>query len=175
MTTFAHCDCLRVLYRAVRKTASEWGWLSEKRRLWRKFASFFSITESYLIRLVMWVCLWWLCIYWMMTLLLQVSSALMDFGSMHFLWISTGSWMYAILSNNNLHILWFSFTASTSHSFLCMYWPNCKPEGSLFSAEFVCLSVCLSVSDRHFYPSTLTDFDKTWSQGPYSDLVWPRP
>ena len=34
---------------------------------------------------------------------------------------------------------------------------------------------CLSVSDRHFYPSKLTDFDKTWSQGPYSDLVWPRP
>jgi len=59
------------------------------------------------------------------------------------------------------------------------FWPDCKPEGPLFSAEFVCLSVCLSVcvcvSDRHFYPSTLTDFDETWSQGPYSDLVWPRP
>jgi len=39
----------------------------------------------------------------------------------------------------------------------------------------VCLSVCLCVSDRHFYPSTLTDFDETWSQGPYCDLVWPRP
>ena len=24
-------------------------------------------------------------------------------------------------------------------------WPDCKPEGPLFSAEFVCLSVCLSV------------------------------
>jgi len=38
-----------------------------------------------------------------------------------------------------------------------------------------CLSVCvcLCVSDRHFYPSTLTDFGETWSQGPYSDLVWP--
>jgi len=36
----------------------------------------------------------------------------------------------------------------------------------------VCLSVC--VSDRHFYPSTLTDFDETWPQGPYSDLVWPQ-
>ena len=23
------------------------------------------------------------------------------------------------------------------------YWPDCKPEGPLFSAEFVCLSVCL--------------------------------
>jgi len=33
---------------------------------------------------------------------------------------------------------------------------------------------CLSVSDRHFYPSSLTHFDETWSQGPYSDLVWPR-
>jgi len=24
-------------------------------------------------------------------------------------------------------------------------WPDCKPEGPLFSAEFVCLCVCLSV------------------------------
>jgi len=55
------------------------------------------------------------------------------------------------------------------------YWPDCRPEWPLFSAEFVCLSVCLCASDRHFYPSTLTDFDETWSQGPYSDLVWPRP
>ena len=39
------------------------------------------------------------------------------------------------------------------------FWPDCKPEGPLFSAEFVSLSV--SVSDRHFYPSTLTDFDET--------------
>jgi len=41
----------------------------------------------------------------------------------------------------------------------------------------VCLSVCvcLCVSDRHFCPSTLIDFDETWSQGPYSDLVWLRP
>jgi len=53
--------------------------------------------------------------------------------------------------------------------------PDCKPEGPLFSAEFVCLCVCLSVSDRHFYPSTLTDFDETWSQRLYCDLVWPRP
>ena len=35
--------------------------------------------------------------------------------------------------------------------------------------------VCVCVSDRHFYSSALTDFDETWSQGPYSDLVWPRP
>jgi len=32
--------------------------------------------------------------------------------------------------------------------------------------------VCLCVSDRHFYPSTSTDFDETWSQGPCCDLVW---
>jgi len=57
--------------------------------------------------------------------------------------------------------------------------PDCKPEGPLFSVEFVCesvcLSVCLCVSDRHFYPSALTDFAESWSQGPYSDLVLPRP
>jgi len=35
--------------------------------------------------------------------------------------------------------------------------------------------ICVCVSDRLFYPSTLTDFDDTWSQGPYCDLVWPRP
>ena len=28
------------------------------------------------------------------------------------------------------------------------------------------LSVCLCVSDGHFYPSMLTDFDETWSQAP---------
>ena len=39
----------------------------------------------------------------------------------------------------------------------------------------VCLYVYLSVSDRHFYPLTLTDFDETWSQEPYCDLVWLRP
>jgi len=54
-------------------------------------------------------------------------------------------------------------------------WRDCKREGPLFSAEFVCESVCLCVSDGHFYPSTLADFHETWSQGPYSDLVWPRP
>ena len=58
-----------------------------------------------------------------------------------------------------------------SAEFVC--WPDSKPEGPLFSAEFVCLSV--SVSDRHFYSSALTNFDETWSQGPYCDLVWPRP
>ena len=26
-----------------------------------------------------------------------------------------------------------------------IFWPDCKPEGPLFSAEFVCLSVCLSL------------------------------
>ena len=33
------------------------------------------------------------------------------------------------------------------------------------------LSVCVSLTCT--YPSALTDFDETWSQGPYSDLVWP--
>jgi len=27
-------------------------------------------------------------------------------------------------------------------------WPDCKPEGPLFSAEFVCLSVCVCVCVR---------------------------
>jgi len=59
-------------------------------------------------------------------------------------------------------------------------WPDCKPEGPLFSAEFVCLSVCLSVYLCVSLTGTATlqrwpDFDETWSQGPYSDLVWPRP
>jgi len=49
------------------------------------------------------------------------------------------------------------------------HWPDCKPEGPYFQPS---LSVCLSVSDLHFYPSTLTDFDETWSQGPHSHLVW---
>ena len=35
----------------------------------------------------------------------------------------------------------------------------------------VCLSVCLSLTGTSTLPSTLTDFDETWSQGPYSDLV----
>jgi len=33
------------------------------------------------------------------------------------------------------------FTASISQSVCC--WPKGKPEGPLFSAEFVCLSVCV--------------------------------
>ena len=53
--------------------------------------------------------------------------------------------------------------AAKNAEFFC--WPDCKPERPLFSAEFVCpcvcLSVCLCVSDRHVYPSTLTDFDET--------------
>ena len=63
-------------------------------------------------------------------------------------------------------------------------WPDCKPEGPLFSPAFVCLCVCLSVCLSVCVPltgtstlqaATLTDFDETWSQGPYSDLIWPRP
>jgi len=26
-----------------------------------------------------------------------------------------------------------------------LFWPDCKPEGPLFSAEFVCLSVCVCI------------------------------
>jgi len=58
----------------------------------------------------------------------------------------------------------------TKQVILFVCWPDCKPEGPLFSEI-----VCLSVSDWHFYSSTLTDFDETWSQGPYSDLVWLSP
>jgi len=41
------------------------------------------------------------------------------------------------------------------------FWPDCKPEGSLFSAEFVCLSVCLSVGPianlkRHYFQPSLS-------------------
>jgi len=46
---------------------------------------------------------------------------------------------------------------------------------SLSVSLSVCVSVCLCVSDRYLYPSTSTDFDETWSPGPYSDLLWPRP
>jgi len=54
--------------------------------------------------------------------------------------------------------------------------PIANLKGHYFKPSLsVSLSVCVCVSDRHFYPSTLTDFDETWSQGPYSDLVWPRP
>jgi len=58
----------------------------------------------------------------------------------------------------------------------CICWPDCKTWRALIFSR-VCLSACLCVrvSDQHFYPSALTDFDETWSQGPYSDLVWPRP
>jgi len=69
----------------------------------------------------------------------------------------------------------YSPCASFRPTSVIVNWPDYKPEGPLFSAEFVCLCVCLCASDRHFYPSTLTDFEETWSQGPYSDLVWPRP
>jgi len=27
-----------------------------------------------------------------------------------------------------------------------VYWPDCNPEGPLFSAEFVCLCVCVSLT-----------------------------
>ena len=50
--------------------------------------------------------------------------------------------------------------------------PIANLKGNYFQLS---LSMSLSVCEQHFYPSTLTNFDETWSQGPYSDLVWPRP
>jgi len=41
----------------------------------------------------------------------------------------------------------------------CIVGPIENLKGIIFSR--VCVSVCLCVSDRHFYPSTLTDFDET--------------
>ena len=53
--------------------------------------------------------------------------------------------------------------------------PIANVKGHYFQRSLsVSLSVCVCVSDRHVYPSTLTDFDETWSQGPCCDLVWPR-
>jgi len=65
---------------------------------------------------------------------------------------AVADWMYVILPN--------------------MVRPYCKFQMQVSSMEmkghyfqpslFVCLSVCVCVSDRHFYPSTFTDFDETW-------------
>ena len=71
-------------------------------------------------------------------------------------------WMHFYLCQGGyvIIVLWWSFG------------PIANQMGPYFQPSF---SVCLCVSDRNFYPSTLTDFDETWSQGPYCDLVWPRP
>jgi len=54
--------------------------------------------------------------------------------------------------------------------------PIANLKGPYFQPSLAdCLFVCLCVTDWHFYPSTLTDFEETWSQGPYCDLVWLRP
>ena len=62
-------------------------------------------------------------------------------------------------------LVYFTFTCSTllvgqqkgrSEGFVG---PIANLKGPYFQPS---LSVCLSVSDRHFYPSTLTDFDETW-------------
>jgi len=57
------------------------------------------------------------------------------------------------------------------------YWPDCKPEGPLFSYR-VCLSVCLSVCVSLTGTSILQRrpiLIKLGYKGPYCDLVWPRP
>ena len=53
--------------------------------------------------------------------------------------------------------------------------PSANLKGPYFSRVCVsaCMCVCLCVCV--FYPSTLTDFHETWSQGPYCGLVSPRP
>jgi len=57
---------------------------------------------------------------------------------------------------------------------LQIFGPIANLKGPYFQPSLsVCVCVC--VSDWHFYPSMLTDFDETWSQGPYCDLVWRRP
>jgi len=46
------------------------------------------------------------------------------------------------------------------------FWPNCKPEGPLFSAEFVCLSVCL-------WPALLPfSIDRFWWNLVTRTLLW---
>ena len=48
----------------------------------------------------------------------------------------------------------------------CEFWPNCKPEGPLFSAEFVCLSVCL-------WPALLpVNVNRFWQNLITSTLRW---
>jgi len=37
-----------------------------------------------------------------------------------------------------------SYMLSPVHPSVC--WPDCKPEGTLFSAEFVCVCVCVSLT-----------------------------
>jgi len=48
-------------------------------------------------------------------------------------------------------------------SVLTIFGPIANLKGHYFQPS---LSVCLCVSDWHFYPSTLTNFDDTWSHGP---------
>jgi len=76
--------------------------------------------------------------------------------------------------------VWVATTALSVGLSVCLSVSSGGPIANLKGPYFhpclsVCVCVCVCVSDRHFYPSTLTDFDETWSQGPYCDLVWPRP
>jgi len=84
------------------------------------------------------------------------------------MWVAINMWEKQIL-------LIYSWTRVCRQLFL-LTMLNIGPITNLKGPYFQpSLSVCLCVSDWHFYPSTLTDFDETWSQGPYSDLVRLRP
>ena len=52
----------------------------------------------------------------------------------------------------------------------CCFGPIANLKGHYFQPSLsVSLSVCLCVSDRHFYPSALTDFDETWTKLGHKD------
>ena len=50
-----------------------------------------------------------------------------------------------------------------------LFWPDCKPEGPLFSAEFVCLSVCVCI----FWPALLPfNIGRFWWNLVIRTLLW---
>jgi len=53
--------------------------------------------------------------------------------------------------------------------FVIYCWPDCKPEGPLFSAEFVCLSVCLCVS---LTGTSTLQLDRFWWNLVTRTLLW---
>jgi len=62
--------------------------------------------------------------------------------------------------------LWKGRGFRTEVCFIAVCWPDCKPEGPLFSAEFVCLSVCL-------WPALLPfNVDRFWWNLVTRTLLW---